>query len=192
MGPDDIQRGDRIITLAREAFVAKGFEGTSMQDVARSAQMSVGNLYRYFPSKTAIIEALIARHFAGIENELDAIAASPDPLGGLRATLRQKLLQRHAGDRVLSAEIAACIARNPELAAAMAMRMEGLTRRFTRIIGSSYNLPEAAALTCAHAVSLVMHGATTSPSVLGWDDERVTELVFWIIDRVVHGDADDA
>ena len=163
-----------------------------MQDVARAAQMSVGNLYRYFPSKTAIIEALIARHFTGIEDDLDAIAACSDPLGRLRAALRERLIERRAGNRVLSAEIAACVARRPELAAVVAQRMESITHRLARIIGPACRLPEAAALTCAQAVCLVVHRAMTGPSARGCDEQRVIDLVFWVLDLVIQEHADEA
>ena len=47
-----------ILALVRKAFVEKGFDGASMQDLARSVGMSVGNFYRYFPSKAAIVQSL--------------------------------------------------------------------------------------------------------------------------------------
>ena len=47
--PPADQRSVEILALVRQAFVEKGFDGASMQDLARSAGMSVGNFYRYFP-----------------------------------------------------------------------------------------------------------------------------------------------
>ena len=43
------QRTLDILALVRVAFAEKGFDGASMQDLARAAGMSVGNFYRYFP-----------------------------------------------------------------------------------------------------------------------------------------------
>ena len=50
-------RSTEILASVRQTFVEKGFDGASMQDLARAAGMSVGNFYRYFPSKAAIIQA---------------------------------------------------------------------------------------------------------------------------------------
>ena len=52
-------REDEILDRIRSIFAEKGFDGASMQELARAAGMSVGNFYRYFPSKSAIVEALI-------------------------------------------------------------------------------------------------------------------------------------
>jgi TetR/AcrR family transcriptional regulator, repressor for uid operon len=51
----------RIMDAARKCFVQSGFRGASMHDICREAGMSPGALYRYFPSKEAVIEA-IAEH----------------------------------------------------------------------------------------------------------------------------------
>ena len=50
--------GAAILEAAERAFVRNGFHATTMQHVADEAGMSAGNLYRYFPSKEAIVEGL--------------------------------------------------------------------------------------------------------------------------------------
>ncbi len=54
----DEGRRKRIIEAAERAFVRHGFHAATMQHVAEEADMSAGNLYRYFPSKEAIVEQL--------------------------------------------------------------------------------------------------------------------------------------
>src|SRR5208283_4403274 len=56
----DEARRERIIKAAERAFVRHGFHAATMQHVAEEADMSAGNLYRYFPSKEALVEALCA------------------------------------------------------------------------------------------------------------------------------------
>ena len=56
--PADAERRQRILEAAERAFVRHGFHATTMQHVADEAGMSAGNLYRYFPSKEAIVEGL--------------------------------------------------------------------------------------------------------------------------------------
>ena len=48
----------RILDAAKKCFVRSGFQGASMHDICKEAEMSPGALYRYFPSKEAIIEAI--------------------------------------------------------------------------------------------------------------------------------------
>ncbi|WP_298426266.1 TetR/AcrR family transcriptional regulator [Rhodoblastus sp.] len=49
----------QILDGARQVFLADGFDGASMNDIARSAGVSKGTLYVYFPSKASLFEALI-------------------------------------------------------------------------------------------------------------------------------------
>jgi TetR/AcrR family transcriptional regulator, repressor for uid operon len=63
--PDSADKGlaaslprPRILAAALHCFAAKGFHGTSMQEICAEASMSPGALYRYFPSKDAIIAAI--------------------------------------------------------------------------------------------------------------------------------------
>jgi TetR/AcrR family transcriptional regulator, repressor for uid operon len=48
----------RVLEAAKKCFVRSGFRGASMHDICREADMSPGALYRYFPSKESIIEAI--------------------------------------------------------------------------------------------------------------------------------------
>jgi AcrR family transcriptional regulator len=48
----------RVLEAAVACFARHGFHGTSMQEICGEARMSPGALYRYFPSKDAIIEAI--------------------------------------------------------------------------------------------------------------------------------------
>ena len=69
-----------ILGSARVAFAEKGFDGASMQDLAKSVGMSVGNFYRYFPSKAAIVEAIVMGDLADMDRDFKAIITSDDPM----------------------------------------------------------------------------------------------------------------
>lgn len=55
------QRKDEIIAAARRRFRISGFHAASMSQIALEAQLSVGQIYRYFINKDAIIEEMICR-----------------------------------------------------------------------------------------------------------------------------------
>jgi AcrR family transcriptional regulator len=48
---------DKILAAAREAF-AEGGESTALEEIARRAGVGIGTLYRHFPSRQALLEAL--------------------------------------------------------------------------------------------------------------------------------------
>jgi AcrR family transcriptional regulator len=110
------EKSAEILGRIRHTFAEKGFDGASMQDLARSAGMSVGNFYRYFPSKDAIVEAMVGHDMAEIERDFAAILGSDNPLAGLHAKIEERLRDDCNGDGALWAEITAASHRKPEIA----------------------------------------------------------------------------
>ena len=49
---------DRLYATALELIASRGYEATTLRDIAKEAGVSVGLLYRYFPSKQAVVIAL--------------------------------------------------------------------------------------------------------------------------------------
>ena len=87
------QRGrDRVAAILDAAgmvFAAKGYEGATMTEVAALAGAAIGSLYRFFPTKDALADALVARYGASLINafaDIEAKAAeltAPDLAGAL-------------------------------------------------------------------------------------------------------------
>ena len=73
-----------ILEAAARAFAARGFNGATMQDIAREAGYTAASLYSYFASKEEIINEL----FASIREERHAILDKGMPEG---LTFRQKI-----------------------------------------------------------------------------------------------------
>jgi AcrR family transcriptional regulator len=48
---------DKVIAAARDAF-AEGGSGTSLEEIARRAEVGIGTLYRHFPTRQALLEAV--------------------------------------------------------------------------------------------------------------------------------------
>lgn len=79
----------RIADAAEGLFRTLGYQKTAVADIARECGMSPANVYRFFPSKSAINEAITQRLLTGIVAELDAIAQGPGTAEArLRATMR--------------------------------------------------------------------------------------------------------
>jgi AcrR family transcriptional regulator len=54
-------RKQQILDAAAMCFARRGFHQTTMQDICREVELSPGAVYRYFPSKDAIIEGMCTR-----------------------------------------------------------------------------------------------------------------------------------
>jgi AcrR family transcriptional regulator len=84
---DPVRR--RIIAESRRHFFAHGFRSVTMDDLAAELGMSKKTLYASFPSKTALVEAVIQDKFQQIDADLQRITstASLDCLGALQRLL---------------------------------------------------------------------------------------------------------
>ncbi len=82
-GADPAKRA-QILEGAARAFLEKGFDAASMEDVRRAAGVSKGTIYVYFADKAELFEALVAekrdRMFAGVIAVLEEDAPLPETL----------------------------------------------------------------------------------------------------------------
>ncbi len=69
-----------ILEAARKIFEEKGFLNTTLQDVARSAEISVGLIYRYFESKEDIFASLALTGAEKLDRKLELILKAKVPL----------------------------------------------------------------------------------------------------------------
>src|SRR6266576_344712 len=63
----------RIVEAARAHFFSHGFRSVTMDDLAEELAISKKTLYAHFPSKIALLEAVLADKFAGVEAKLEEI-----------------------------------------------------------------------------------------------------------------------
>jgi AcrR family transcriptional regulator len=87
-----------------------------MQEICAQAGMSPGNLYRYFPSKEALIAGICERNRAEAAESFLAVDRAPGFFEGLAALAHYHLVERPEVEADLCAEIMAESRRNPEMA----------------------------------------------------------------------------
>ena len=85
----------RIIGAARELFLAHGFHSVTMDDLADGLGMSKKTIYAHFPTKIALLEAMLLEKFRCVEEDLQVITSecSADFPTGLHRLLA--CVQRH-------------------------------------------------------------------------------------------------
>ena len=84
----------QILDGARKVFFAAGFDGASMNDIARAAGVSKGTLYVYFQSKQALFAALIREDHAQQAERICNLGDTPDDLEGALRLFGVGLLKR--------------------------------------------------------------------------------------------------
>lgn len=183
--PDE--RGAEILQRIRPSFARKGFDGASMQDLARAAGISVGSFYRHFPSKAAIVEALVHQDIAAIERMLQAIEAASDPRTALRAALHARIAAHADDDARLWLEISAASMRRSDIAEACRCLEQVIEAKiveiFSRIGGLEPGVCKARFGAQARLLLLFMRAALSRPA--GEDDAALDALVLAELDRLI-------
>jgi AcrR family transcriptional regulator len=72
-------RRRQILEAATRCFIQKGFHQTSMADVLAEAGLSAGAVYRYFPSKDAIVAAIAEEAVSQVSAGLEHVLAEDPP-----------------------------------------------------------------------------------------------------------------
>ena len=91
--PDDTR--ERIMETAETLFRRLGFSKTAVADIAAELRMSPANIYRFFPSKTAIVQAMCQRCLSELEEKVWAVARSRGPAAQRLERLELELLAYH-------------------------------------------------------------------------------------------------
>src|SRR5262245_11388470 len=154
-------RHDAIIAAARALAAERGMAAVQIVPVAQRAGIAAGTVYRYFPSKTEMVAALVT---AVSERELAAMrgaaSAAPGPLSALAAAIAT-FAARALADRRLTWAVLAEPA-DPEIGEARTSYRRALAAELTARLSAAVtagHLPEQdAALTAAALVGALVEG----------------------------------
>jgi AcrR family transcriptional regulator len=120
-----------IYDRAAELFAARGFSRTSIAELAAHCQASKSWIYHYFPSKEAILHAILHDHMSLLlrtaERELEAQRPPEAQLRGLLRAFMAIYVRAQAKHAVLLAELGS-------LPAAQQQEIRGLERRVVDLV----------------------------------------------------------
>ena len=117
--PTPEARRQQILDAACDCVRQAGFHGASMAEIAKTAGLSVGQIYRYFENKEAIIAAIVAQDLAEMREKFAEMESRPgDLIDAMTEHLPDAIdkcfdLRRAS----LTLEVLAEASRNPKVAA---------------------------------------------------------------------------
>jgi AcrR family transcriptional regulator len=85
---------ERLVAGARRAMHEQGVEKTTIADIARAADVPVGNVYYYFKTKDQIVAAAIEGQAQEVQAVLQSLERHRTPQARLKALVRQLMSQR--------------------------------------------------------------------------------------------------
>ena len=170
--PQGAAARDRLYATATELIAARGYEGTTLRDIAKKAGVSVGLLYRYFPSKQAVVIAL----YDELSSEYAQQAASMPPgrwrdrfLFALRTSLH--VLEPH--QRALRALTPVMVGDPDEgiFSASTAFSRLRVQRVFEQLVTESSDAPKQPLAEALGRLLYLVH---------------LTVLLWWLLDKSPH------
>jgi AcrR family transcriptional regulator len=87
---DSLKNRERLIAAAREVF-AEGGASASLEAVARRAGVGIGTLYRHFPARDALFQAVYRSEVDQLVSMAEARASDADPAAALRHWLHANI-----------------------------------------------------------------------------------------------------
>jgi AcrR family transcriptional regulator len=179
-------RRTEILDAGERCFARSGFHRASMQDICTEAGMSPGNLYRYFPSKEALIAGISERNLAEAVAGIAQVEKAHDFFDGLAQLARHHLVERGDSEVGLCAEIMSESRRNAEVARIFQEIDGDIKRRIGTMLETAAARGEIRAdvdIEAAATVLMVLgDGMSWRRSVeKGFDAERVLPLILKMV-----------
>jgi AcrR family transcriptional regulator len=171
---------DKVLAAARDAFAERG-SSASLEEVARRAEVGIGTLYRNFPNRQALLEAVyidevddLCRSTVGLDAlaPWDAFAAWVDRLVGYLATkqaLAQELLEYFDRDAPLFQACRASLFASGEplltrAQEAHALRADTDLLEVIQIVGGIAKIPAAEPGQTRHMLRIALDGLRYRPA----------------------------
>lgn len=137
-------RREQILRAAMICFAKCGFHQTSMHDISNEAGISVGLIYRYFPSKEAVISAMAEEHKKDLQELLQRARSAPTLLDSLEILLTAHCCEN--APQIHSAFVVDLFAeagRNPDIAKLVRDVLETGMAGVTEVIARAPEMREA-------------------------------------------------
>lgn len=87
------EKRDRILRVAVEEFANNGFENTSIQQIAKKSEISVGSVYKYFEDKETLFSMVVRGGLSSLEELLVGLADSSEDILVKAETIIRALLE---------------------------------------------------------------------------------------------------
>ena len=147
-----VARRSVILDAFERCIQRTGFHRATMQDVAKEAGMSAGNLYRYFVSKEALVSGMAERDRERYSADFQNVARSADVMGAFQALGRKHFVNEPRARCIQFMEIWAESTRNPAVAAVC----QSMDREVNDLMVAIIDAAKAAGQVPAHVDSVSM------------------------------------
>jgi AcrR family transcriptional regulator len=124
MRADARRNYERLLSAAAAAFATRGADDVSLEEIARRAGVGIGTLYRHFPTRQALLEAVYRDQVEALRARADELIGSVPPDAALATWLRE-LLEFGRTKRNLTSALLTTLSKDSELLSSCSSMMRG-------------------------------------------------------------------
>jgi len=124
MRADARRNYERLLSAAAAAFAEHGADDVSLEEIARRAGVGIGTLYRHFPTRQALLEAVYRDQVEALRARADELLGSLPP-GAALATWLRDLLEFGRTKRNLTSALLTTLSKDSELLSSCSSMMRG-------------------------------------------------------------------
>jgi AcrR family transcriptional regulator len=179
MRADARRNYERLLGVARTAFAQRGTDA-SLDEIARRAGVGIGTLYRHFPTREALLEALLRERFDG----LTAHARRLLDAGSARAALAEWLGAFVAGANTYRGLTAALMTTLRDEDSRLYASCHGMREAAAALLTSAQGTGEVRPDVDAHDLFVLVSGLAWANEQASPDPARVDRLINLILDGV--------
>jgi AcrR family transcriptional regulator len=173
MRADARRNYDRLVIAAREELAERG-KDAGIEDIAKRAGVGIGTLYRHFPRRIDLIEAVYSTDIDTLVAAADDAESLPDAFAGLETWLRA-FVRYAESKRVVLNELHEAFERNPGLRVALRERLVASADKvLTRAKAAGAVSPD---LTADDLLQLVGGMCMSATAAAGQPDRLLTFII---------------
>jgi AcrR family transcriptional regulator len=181
-------RRRQILDAAEPCFRARGFHAATMAEIASTAGLSVGQIYRFFENKEAIIEAITDQQMDELLATVAEVENRDGPAGAIRLLMERAFEKlRRPGLAALVLEVTAEASRNPRIAAIVREHDRQIREAISGLLAKAHGLGLPEEVDCrAEMMCLIFEGTAArvirNPEM---DEARLQGLQAWLLARLL-------
>jgi AcrR family transcriptional regulator len=176
---------DRLLAAAATAFAEHGADDVSLEEIARRAGVGIGTLYRHFPARQVLLEAVYKDQVDGLDVLAGKLLTAESP-GEALAEWMRAFVAFGRTKRSLSSALVATIGKNSEFMSACSMILRGRTEELLR---RAQDAGEARPGVQAADILRLTHGLIMATEAGPSDPDQPERLLSLLIGGVLGGPA---
>ncbi len=167
------EKRQEILEAAGRCFAREGFQGATTAAICAEAGISPGHLYHYFPSKEAIVYALVDANLKRTAERFSAAAENSNVIATLASEVEQKRFKHARSTRPLVFEIFAEADRNPAMAEVIRKHSRSILRLCADLVRNGQDAGEIDKTLDADIVAIVLMSVIDGSRMISIRDPKL-------------------